>query len=203
MNSAYGVDLMDIAAGGHLDQQTTNWLGSRIETMRNTLSSAAMGFFDQARNMYQMISANDAVQALRNLNAKVDNVWNANNVHYCNSLEQIQTANPIMQRWIMAMPTVRSMYLNNSLEGYADSYVNHHGDAIGAAHYDYRRVMDGIVEVADDHFKVTHYYEETPAEERPFTLHEQVDIIRTWNLVQQELDKNEMDPTSPVGNMMG
>lgn len=202
LQQAYGVDLMDIAAGGFLDAQTTNWLQHRTQNLMQTASASTANWLNKARTFYTTISESDAMQALRNLTAKVDTSWMGNNIHFCNSLEQIQTANPIMQRYIMAEPRLRDMYLNQSVEGYADSYVNYHGDAIGVNHFDYRRVMDGMAIVTDTHLEWNDFYENLPEEEKEFTLFEKVDIIRTWNLVNQALDAHEMDPTSPVGNLL-
>lgn len=202
LHQSYGVDLMDIAAGGHLDSGTTSWLAGRAESLRETLSAGAAGFFNQARTFYNMISTNDAIGAMRNIMVKTDNAWNTANIHSCTSIEQLQTANPVMQRYIMAHVDLRNLYLNNSVEGYSESYVNHHGNNVGEKQYDWRRVMDGIVVVEDDHARFTHYIEEIPEGEKELTLFEKVDILRTWNAIDAALDEDELDPTSPAGNML-
>lgn len=199
---AYGVDLMDIAAGGFLDSSTTNWIQDRTQSLMSTVSATTAGWFNKARTFYQTITESDAVQALRNLTAKADQSWMGNNIHFCNSLEQIQTANPVMQRYIMAEPRLRDMYLNDSIEGYAGSYENFHGNAIGVNHYDYRRVTDGILMVSDTSMEWNDFYENIPDNDKELSLFEKVDIIRTWNLVNVALDAHEMDPTSPIGNLL-
>lgn len=199
---AYGVDLMDIAAGGHLSNNVASWMQERSRNLMSTVSSTTQNWFNQAKTFYQTISESDALQALRNLTAKADVSWMGNNIHFCNSIEQIQAANPINQRYIMAEPRLREMYLNQSVEGYAGSYENFHGNAIGMAHYDYRRVTDGMVMVNDEHIEWNDVYENVPVEDRELSLFEKADIIRTWNLVNRALDEHEMDPTSPVGNLL-
>lgn len=200
---AYGVDLMDIACGGFLDNQTTNWLQQRSEALMNTVSSTTASWLNKARTFYTTISESDAMQALRNLTAKSDLSWKGNNIHFCNSIEQLQAANPIMQRYIMAEPRLRDMYLNQSVEGYAGSYENYHADTIGLSHYDYRRVTDEIVMVNETGYEFNKFYELIPDQDKELEFFEKVDIIRTWNLVNQSLDANEMDPTSPIGNILG
>lgn len=200
---AYGIDLMDIAAGGHLDNTTTGWLADRSMALRDCISSTAMGWLDKARSFVNVIDTSSAIQALRNITVKQDSMWNTNNVYQCSSIEQIQTANPVMQRYIMAEPRLRDMFFKSSVEGYADSYTNFHGDAIGVKHYDYRRVVDGmLMEQPDETYQVSTFYEEIPEGDSELTLHQKVDLLRTWNLVNVALDANEMDPTSPVGNML-
>lgn len=203
LHQAHGVDLLDIVAGGHLDQQTSNWLGERANALRNTISGAASQFFDQAKTMYAMISTNDAIQALRNLTAKTDNVWNSNVIHSLTTIEQLQTAAPIMQRYIMAQPELRKMYLNGEVEGYADSYENLHGDRTGIRHYDYRRVTDGIVTATEEYAVFNNFYEVIPDGDVELTLYQKVDILRSWNTVNDALDEHEEDPTSAGGNRLG
>ncbi len=199
---AHGVDLMDIACGGFLDSQTTNWLNQRSEALMSTVSATTQNWFNKARTFYTSISESDAIQALRNLSVKADVSWKGNNIHMCNSIEMVQTANPIMQRYIMAEPRLRDMYLNQSVEGYAGSYENHHGDALGVAHYDYRRVTDGIVMIQDEHAIVNEFYELIPDTDKELDIFQKADVIRTWNMVNRALDTAEMDPTSPIGNML-
>lgn len=200
---AYGVDLMDIAAGGHLDTQTTSWLADRSMAMRDSIGSMAMSWLDTAKSFVQVIDTSSAIQALRNIVSKQDNVWNTNNIHLCDSIAELQIANPVQQRYIMAEPRLRGMYLNNSVEGYGDSYVNHGGDAIGVKHYDFRRVTDCMMmEGKDDTFHVNVFHEIIPEGDLELKLHQKVDILRNWNLVNRALDEHEMDPTSQVGNML-
>lgn len=202
MMQAHGVDLLDICAGGHLDMGTQTWLGERSDALRSTISGAAQSFFTQAASLYTMISTSDAVQALRNLTVKADNAWQNNAIAYLSTTEQLQCAAPVMQRWIMAEPTVRGMYLNGEVSGYGESYENLHGNGIGAQHYDWRQVMSGIATVNDDAVTYTTYMEDT-RDDNPLTVFEKVDILRTWQVVQAALSEGEQDPTSPEGLMLG
>jgi len=202
MMQAHGVDLLDICAGGHLDMGTQSWLGDRSDALRATISTAAQGFFNQAASLYTMISTSDAVQALRNLTVKAENAWQSNTITYLNSIEQIQAAPIVMQRYIMAQEDLRKMYLNGEVSGYGETYENLHGDGVGAKHYDWRRVMDGIVTVQDEGFQYTQYVEDT-RDDAELTVFEKVDILRTWNQIPDMLSAAEMDPTSPEGLMLG
>lgn len=202
MMAAHGVDLLDICAGGHLDMNTQSWLGERSDALRATISTAASSFFNQAASLYTMISTSDAVQALRNLTVKAENVWQSNVITHLATIEQLQCAPLVMQRYIMAQPDLRQMYLNGEVTGYGDSYENLHGDGIGAKHYDWRRVMDGMVTVNDEGYQFTQYVEDT-RDDAELTVFEKVDILRTWSVAQTELSKGEQDPTSPEGLMLG
>ncbi len=203
MHAGYGTDLMDIAAGGHLNDSTVQWINDRATQLRSTISSTANTFFEQARSMHQMISASDAMQALRNLTAKATSLWSSNQIHRIRTMEEMQTANPVNQRYLMAHIPVREMYLANSIEGYGDSYTNLHGTGLGNDHYDFRRVMNGIITPVVERSEVTQYHEILKEGDKELSLHEKVDIINNWNLLNNLLDEDELDPTSPIGNIMG
>lgn len=202
MHQAYGVDLMDIAAGGFLDSTTTNWIQDRTQALMSTVSATTAGWFNKARTFYQTITETDAVQALRNLTAKADLSWKGNNVHLCTSIEQIQASNPVLQRYLMAEPNLRQLFLNQSCEGFAGVYNNVHGNAIGVNHYDYRRVTDGMLMVTESQVEWNDFYENIPDNDKELELYEKADMIRNWNLVNIALDANEMDPSSPIGNLL-
>jgi len=197
-----GGDLIDALGGGMLDSSTKEWFQHHSNTVRQTLSQTGQTFLDQARNLYQTISESQALQMLRNLRTKHDNVWSGNLIQPLRSLESLQTAGPVMQRWIMAEPTLRQRYLNQEVEGYDDQYINHHGDAVGRDHYDYRRVMNGIVETTndDEDWVARIYIDDLEEGERELNFHEKLDILDTWDLVKHYLEEGDEDPTSPYGN---
>jgi hypothetical protein len=198
-----GADLIDIVAGGRPDEATRQWFSERNEMLQNNLTNASRAFFDRARSLYQTISESQALQMLRNLKSKDDNVWSGNIIEPLRTLEALQTASPVMQRMIMAQPDLRRRYLNQEVEAYGDSYTNFHGDAWGATHFDYRRVMDGVVELSEDDsdgYVIRHYMDYMDEDDRNLTLHEKLDILNTWDVVKQMLEEGGEDPTSPVGN---
>lgn len=196
-----GADLIDIMAGGRLDQNTSSWLAQQYETVTSTLSHTGQAFFSNLKDMYRTISESDAAQILRNLKGKSNQVWSNNQISAMETLTALQTAGPYMQRWIMAEPTVRKRYLNQQLDGYSGSYENFHGDRIAENHYDYRRVMDGVMVVPedDDPVYVRHYYDMMGPDDRDLTSFEKRDILSTWSLVRHYMEQGDEDPTSPTG----
>ena len=66
------------------------------------------------------------------------------------TFQQLQNANLTMQRWVMAHPQIKQMYVDQNLDGYSGSYVNISGKSVGEDDYNYRRVMDGAVIPPED-----------------------------------------------------
>lgn len=201
-----GSDLIDIMAGGIPDQSAMHWLEQKSQALQGSISGIGQAFFDRARSMYNMVSESQAVQILRNLKSKSDSVWNTGRVQLLHRIQQIQTAGLIMQRWVMAQPDLRQRYLAQTVEGYGDSYVNYHGNAVAEAHYDYRRVMSDVVMIDEDDeekdFVVNHYFDLLAEGEQELTPFQKVDILNTWDRVKYYLEQGDEDPTSQYGSLL-
>lgn len=118
------------------------------------------------------------------------------------SIAEMQTAAPNMQRWIMACPDVRQLYHSNQLDGYSDTYVDYEPGKVGEDHYDYRRVMDGVVvfdEETDGWYSDSYLDEITDPDMDTLDFTEQLNIIRTWENMRVLLRDHPEDPTSPYG----
>ena len=113
-----------------------------------------------------------------------------------------------MQRWIMANPDVRKLYHEQRIDGYSDTYEDIHENSIGESHYDYRRVMNGIVvdnddEEADYGWSSVTYFEDLAEEDRELRIDEQYDILSSWHYLQRYLAVGKEDPTSLFNGDIG
>jgi hypothetical protein len=128
----------------------------------------------------------------------VSNVWQGNYVQYLNDIGQMQWASNTMQRWIMANPSIRQRYLDQTIEGYEGTYIGpENPEELGETHYDYRRVMNGVVEDSEEHgWTSTTYFEDLYEGDRELQLEEQVDILDTWSNILNMLRHGGEDPTS-------
>ncbi len=120
------------------------------------------------------------------------------------TLADLQCAQPIMQRYMMANPMVQQYYFDNRIEGYSDSYVSIDHGKIGEANYDYRRVMNGIViDVEEPDGSLTwvapQYYEDLREGDRELDMQEQSTILKSWDILELFLHAGKEDPTSIYG----
>ena len=113
------------------------------------------------------------------------------------TLEMMQQCSPIMQRWVMANPDIRELHHRNACSAYDGNYTDHHPNQIGFSHYDYRRVMDGIVVQTETHAYSTTISETLVEGDRDLTLREQVDILDTWEAMRSYIESG-YDPSSPT-----
>jgi hypothetical protein len=101
-----------------------------------------------------------------------------------------------MVRWVMAAPRIRSSFNRDGCAAYDGTYVDVMPGGVGPTHYDYRRVMTGIVEGST----YTNYYEQLLSKDDLLNIFEKASIQATWNSINQMLDDSNSDPTDPWGN---
>ena len=193
---------------GQKHPSTLSFLQNSMQAAQNLTSSlteVGKGFFATIGNMFDKFNGSEAMRRIRNALEKVDNIHSLDVVKHLSTIAAVQQAQPTMQRFIMANPFVRQMYLDNRLDGFSDSYVNVHGNAIGENHYDYRLVMNGLMQVPEepkdenDQGVIMDYYDERPASELDLQLADQNAIVDTWANVIAWIQQGREDPTSPWG----
>ena len=99
------------------------------------------------------------------------------------SFEELQHANLTMQRWVMAEPSIRQMYLDQNLDGYSDTYINTSGKYVGERDYHYQLAMSGVPVDRPDGTSVVRFYhaeDELMPGDRALTHHEKIAIQRSW-----------------------
>lgn len=169
----------------------------------NTLTDIGRGFLEASKQIYERINDAEFARKAREALRSIKNYFKPDGIYYLNNLEDLQNAQVRMQRFIMAEPTIRDLYHNQRCDGYSDTYVDVQPGAIGNNHYDYRRVMDGIVQVheldnGESTFTVNTYLEDLKDGDRNLTFDEQCNILSTWEIVQMYI-KAGNDPTNING----
>lgn len=165
-----------------------------IGQMSNTLTEAGNNFFNNSRTLMNQFIGSDAMRLAKAALNKVSNVFVRNDIHYINDIAKLQNAPLVMQRFIMAQPDVRLRYHEQRCDGYSGTYVDMEPQRIGENHYDYRRVMNGIV--VGDEDKITYYLDTLFPNDRELDLNEQVDVLKTWEVVARLMKYGDEDPTS-------
>lgn len=198
-----GLDAFNALRGGFPTQSSVNQIQQMYQSSMGYLNEAQRTIMENARVAYRMLTQNESANLLRNLGTKIVNVWSSG-IQRLESLEEVQTANNLMQRWVMAHPTTRNLYLQNRCDGYGESYENVQGDHVGAAQFDYRRVMTGVMITPEqDNAYFNLYHDHMSVNDANLSVSEQLDILSTWNLLDRLFEDQDEDPTSPFGADLG
>ena len=187
--------------GGH-DNRIERYVSSRIDNLErasSTLFRAGEDFISKARESFERFYDSEAVRYARAATRAVRSIWGSDEIRVFEKLEDIQSMKPRQQRLVMANPMIRALYLKQKIEGYAESYVDNQPGAIGAEHYDYRRLMNGVVEECGEDgedWRATTYDEELHDGDDFLTPDEQVDALLTNDRTLIFIRQRGKDPTS-------
>ena len=175
---------------------TMQYLQQQKEHFFNSIVPTAQQFFKTVGSVYESISNSDAMRIARSVGRRVKSLWQRNEIRYLDGIGEVQNAPSAMVRWIMAEPTVHTLYHANGCDGYSHMYQDNSPGKIGKDHYDYRRVVDGLyVPDDEDGLSATTFYEEIDPEDE-LDISQKVDIIDTWEQIKIHLDARQDDPTS-------
>lgn len=186
--------LFSSAIFGEPDWGTLQFLSNQYTNISNHLSESSASFFSAAKDTYEKISGSAAMRTARAAARKITHMWDKDEIRQLDKIGDFQQSKLTMQRWIMAQPYVRSLYFEQRIDGYSESYANIWRTDIGADHIDYQIVMHGVVEEKDDRLLATSYYIES--EEKPLSIEEKNDILISWENVVRMLKTGNEDPTS-------
>lgn len=181
-------------------QATLQYLENQFTNISNTLTDAGRRFVETSRAIYQREHDVGLIAKAKALVRTAKNIFHPNTIVPLNTLEEIRSAQPIMQRYIMSFPELRKLYFSQRIDGYSDTYADVEPGRIGPGHYDYRRATNGMImdEVDEDghyRWRVSQYMEELRYGDRELTFTEKADILSTWDVIKMYLD-HAVDPTN-------
>jgi hypothetical protein len=173
------------------------------QTFGDTVGSVAGGFMSNAAELFDKFYGSEAVRLAKAAVRKVKSIWERDDIRELFGIGEIQQAKPIMQRWIMAEPTYRQMFHDQRCDGFSNSYVDMEPGVVGEAHYDYRRVMDGLlVDDEEEGWNMTHYIEDLKEGDVDLELDEQLTILSVWDVVRMHAKAGGEDPGSVYGDKL-
>lgn len=198
-----GFDAFESSVFGRPHANTLQFLQNQFENYDSSaISAASNAFINTAKSMFERVNSSDAMRLARAAVHRVQSMWLSDEIQELTTLANLQHAPLTMQRYIMAEPSIRNLYLQQACDGYSDTYVNIHGKDIGESHYDYRRVVDGLMVIPDLEanpdapWTITCYQDDLLEGDQDLMLAEQVDIRRTWDNMRDEISMHRVDPTS-------
>jgi len=185
---------------------TARYIQNQLTNFSNTLTDVGLSFMNASQDIYKQINDSMSVRAAKAAVRRAKGMFHPNVIVYQDNIEDIRSSQPIMQRYNMAQPTVRELYHKQRCDGYSDTYRDMHPGDIKHDHYDYRRVMDGIIydDVNDEGeytWAVNTYAHDNIGDDVDLTFDEKTDIISTWELIEMFMKEGE-DPTDIYENKL-
>lgn len=193
-----GTDAFNAIAYGEQNPDNQAYFKERLEGLANTFSDAGQAFVNRAKEIHDQYYNSNVAHIARAALRAAQNLFMPNRVMAYQNIGHFQQAGTEMQRWIMANPVVRESYHAQKCDGYSGSYVDMHPGKIGESHYDYRRVMDGVVQESEEHGWVAKFYmDELLPGDVELDHNKKIDIMSTWDIAELFMAKANEDPTDP------
>jgi len=177
------------------------YIQNNIQEGADALGTIGDNFVNQAKLMYDKFNNSALINASKAL-------LYSTGMHFSQDVimpvayDNLGGANLIMQQYIMAQPDINQLYQDNMCSGYDGVYYDMEPGITGTDRYDYRRVMDGVVQYDDDHngeAYIMHYSQDDGQEE--LDIMDRSAILDTWANVKNALIKG-IDPTDPNMDML-
>lgn len=186
---------------------TQNYLKEQLNRSCEGFSDITKKFYEESKSLYTKLNNSRILNSAKTAIKYAKGLFHPNTILELNSLEALRSAQAIMQRYIMAEPTIRKMYHEQRCDGFSDTYVDNNPKAIGDNHYDYCRVThDVILDEVDKEGVMesysNHYSEVEFSEEKELEFEDQVRILNTWEVIKLYITNNE-DPTNITGGELG
>lgn len=197
---AGGEAAWDAVAYGQQNPVNLGYFQQQLQNIGHGLNEQAQAFYKDAHQIYDKFTNSDAVRMMRSAMKSAATLFNDNIIRPLSHIDEFQNASYQMQRWNMANPAIRQLYIDQKCDGYSDTYIDNEPGKVGDQHYDYRRVMNDVVVVCEDgeeYYKT--YYEDLLPNDRELTIDEKSDILSTWDIMNMFVKAMKEDPTSQYG----
>lgn len=200
--------VMTMMSFPEIPQEARMWVSNQLAAGAERLTDFSQQFLKKATEAFKHFHDGSLDRAARNIARTVKGVLHPNTIVALNTIQEVQAAKPIMQRYIMACPNIREIYFKQLCDGYSDSYVDFDPGCIGEDHYDFRRVMQGIVKEVkiegseEMSWVATMYLDELRAGDRELEAEEQFMILEAWEVVKDAI-RQKIDPTDIFNGDLG
>lgn len=202
---------IDAEIFGEPSQGTLGYLRERVERYAPRIRDAFDGFFEDAREIHERHFGEKALRNIRARIRKTASSFRKDVIRPLRTINEIQMAKPLMQRYIMANVMARIAAKAQTIDGYADSYDHGFPGKVGLNDPDFMRVIDGVIftenefgvgPAEDDDAWVAHQNMFDVEDERDLDIVEQADVMSTWRVLEIALAAKKKDPTSSLDENM-
>lgn len=188
-------------AFGSKPPELRSFFEERLQSINAGIGGYSEKFKARANEMFNSFHGDRVVQIAKAALNQVRGFFKPDEIVNLTTIEDLQVAQATMRRMVMANPVVRELYHKQRCDGYSDSYVDADPGKIGWDHYDYCRVMTGIVEVTDESWKFTSVAHDQRPGDSELDFHDQFSVVaQTWPSLEAIMAQAAKDPTSEWNN---
>lgn len=188
-----------------LSSQSRAWVEEQFYRPTEHLTDFGRNLYDRAVNFFKKATDGTIERSVRSMYRSLKGAHSPNTIFDIDTVQELRSAKPLMQRYIMADEEVRGLYQRQLCDGYSDSYVDYHPGDIGKDHYDWRRVMSGaVVDIDEDNeeptkpWRVVTYVDDLEEGDRLLEVDEKFILRNAWAVARSAIAAGK-DPTDIFG----
>ena len=175
-----------------------SYIEQQFNRFSGVVSDIGQQFIQTTREMYDRFNDSEAIRLARAALRMSKNVFMVDEISFLEHIDAIRGAQHLMQRYVMAEPTIRESFHRQLVDGYSNTYFDAQPQDIKEDHIDYMRVMDGVMVFDEENIYTKHYIytdiHDDAKQEEPLTAFEKACILDTWDIVKLALLADK-DPT--------
>lgn len=191
-------DTVHLAMFGDNSNNVARYINTQLESLGNFASNVGNSLYETLQESLNKVTSNLRKNQIRE--ELVGQQFQEIRFEFeeLTTFRDLQLANPLMQRWVIAHPELKQHYLDQNINGYENSFVNTSGRFSGEEDYDYRLVMNGIIrtdsETNEDYS--TQYFDPLRGDDRELEFFGEQDVILgSWNTIDHYLGNSKYDFT--------
>lgn len=179
-------------------------ISRRFSDYRKVARDIGDGFIDKMVAMYEENVTRRAMNIGELMKQKVGAIFKSDIIRRLDTLNDVKHAPTTMRRWIMAEPSLRERYSVKGVSGYEGEFDNPYPDqGSGNTHYDYRRVMNGVVSLDENNNAYSEQYLDSVKDTDLLILSQQGIIRYSWFAIKNSLKEGcTEDMTSEWGGLL-
>lgn len=174
---------LDYVLYGNKSNIVGNYIMNQINSLPNVFNEFGQRIYNNLMTTYSFITDKLTQYGILNQLNKAGVAVIDNYTEELLTFQALQNANLTMQRWVMAHPLVRQDFLNQNIDGYSETYKNVFGKEVGEKDYNYRLLMDGVIQDQDDSWVIKHYEQDFMEGDRELDHYDKVKILNTWDAI--------------------
>lgn len=195
-------ELFDGLAFGRQHPGTISFLENAPRVATERLTAAGSWFIQQTQQLLERVANSDAVRMAKAAQRMMAHLYQEDTIRPMRSIGDLQHPPNAMLRWLGAEPTVGRLIDQQALDGWSGRYTPRYAGQYGEQNYDYRRVMDGLIQTTTDedgeeNWKAVCYVEDLHESTDDLDLYQQDAIVQSWTLLKHQAQHGDEDPTSP------
>ena len=174
----------------------------RSASLRDRLSDAGRLFLDRVDEEVRMFRSHSFRSNIRAAVNRVESYIKPDTIRIIDTREDLQSATPIMRRYVMAEPSVKRRYILGELSVYNGLFDDRAEGKYGSDDPTWRRVRTGGVDLMNDEVIRFTEYIDLLDDEAGLLADERADILNTWSAIRDLIAGGGEDPTDVYGGSL-